>query len=1744
MTSKNEIDKSKSKSTKKSGKSFHRKNQEVIRPQEYFPRNNSFEFNNLASVRKIDINKKEKDKKKFNTKLVSNKKKKELTQTEEDIIQQGDYYDIEKFNNLVKFDNDQIQTQESRVFKPKFDVGDLILVCISEIFKDYMIGNYTRNKKALIHRKDTYFHDSENFSFDQYFSIGQFVSAAVITPEFEKRSSSGNDKHYKIKCSIEPHIVNHKLEFSSLVEGMDLWGQLRFFSSEFYPYLGFRSDEKITEIKSSLPLKEESYAEEDDEEESINEEEDNELDEEEEDEYNEEEDEKVNKMEIENKNYSKKNKNNDYSFIFNKETQDQFKTNAIKPFTYHFFKIIKIRKENEVTTIEVTFSSNTSQKSIRTRADIAKLNNKNSEVNLAEKYNCCLSKERISLEQVRPGMIFSCINTKKDLQNGIEVTVGSLLDEGYIFIDHLVDFNSSNKKEEFHPKKVYARVIHVSHANKHIGLSAKENIIWLNTSDSIKKKQLINSVFSKQKDEISSYRKLFGDSYIVKINEMKCFFHYSHLIGDGVNKYKSQIKQLSEKIEEKKKSKIKEINLKEDIEELKDIDFEQTLHSKLRIKEYNFFDNIPHLILDKGEEIITWESIQIGKEYSGKIKSLDDKGITININKHIKGLLSNKHISDVPLVMKNLKKFKEGQVVKVTCYDVKPSTKKLLFTMKPGLLPFKKKEEICLGMVIKFVYLDKDLFEHCGGIRGKLLNFKEENKTKKFKSGCIYQLKIVRLTSHNRMILSNKDEEVLPEKEKSKKDNKDKINKLSNKNKITVGSLVEGLITSIKGCYIFVYLSKNTIGKIHINNCCLSLKLLQENLNTQSKSLTQLKRNHSSTSESTNNLLIKAKILNITNLTSNINLCELISQDMLLLLENKLDNKFYPSKDLKKITKEEKLLGIVAGISPISSYPIKIHYGRQIIQKIGIPFYNLSHELFIPGDVLSKDCLELLQEIHFFSKNDNHSLIPIKNKEFKKQGLYPARILKSVQGKGLVASLYLEIESGVIDQEKSINGFIDITEITDYCVSNPLDHFPLGSIILVRVLEFDTSLNKYILSSRASIVNQDTFDKITNGSSTVVNNILNNNPTDLRNKIFKFGNENVLEQNQIILGWVTQSSKNGVFVRIGLNTTLRAPINEITDDKIFEPFNLIQENQLVLCRIISKTYDKQTKLPRFNISLRESVVKFNLNFKLKDLNIKCFYNCLISGTNKENKFVVNIIGSTYNGILSQKANYNIGDIVVLQLVECNKEIFPPSKMVFSNTHSEKDTFDRDLIVNKLTEDDLKCHQIVIKIWQEVASINLSYKQRELSKDLIELEANNDIDFENNLEVNYVKGLIKDDEELEEDQEEQEEQVDDQELHSTLEDDENDDEVIYDHDKKLKILGLVEKSSRKSSAISNNSNQSLKSSKMEIDDNENKDEEISKKKLKSSQKREKHVIKEEKAIREKEKEILQNKDEELNSVESFEKSLLKDMNNSELWIMYAAYILKKANYKAAKAIFERAVKTIDITELKEKMSLWVAYLNFENMYGNQDEFTRIAQEAVKVNDKKQIYKHLILIYKKSGNLNLIFEGFRTALKSFKNDLPLWKNFLEFAFSIDSQKHEIEGYIEIKELLSQALQSLIVPAKRIELMIHYASLHYKYDKKEQGRTVFEALIKEHPKRSDIWLVYLDKEAAYPDSKFIFKKCLEKDHKSKVLKQVVAKYLDYEKKHGSKDDLEKAMKYVSELMKTKIQKLEEEVSDEENN
>ena len=121
-------------------------------------------------------------------------------------------------------------------------------------------------------------------------------------------------------------------------------------------------------------------------------------------------------------------------------------------------------------------------------------------------------------------------------------------------------------------------------------------------------------------------------------------------------------------------------------------------------------------------------------------------------------------------------------------------------------------------------------------------------------------------------------------------------------------------------------------------------------------------------------------------------------------------------------------------------------------------------------------------------------------------------------------------------------------------------------------------LRKYFASLRHSILNDEEYDILQNGSTIkFAEKFSSTLSVDLRNKIIKFGINNIIKQNTIAVGYIISSSEKGFFIKLANNITVRAGLNELTDDiDILKPHLLFKKNNICICRVIS-VYDKVQK---------------------------------------------------------------------------------------------------------------------------------------------------------------------------------------------------------------------------------------------------------------------------------------------------------------------------------------------------------------------------------------------------------------------------------------------------------------------------------------------------------------------------------------------------------------------------------------
>jgi rRNA biogenesis protein RRP5 len=106
-----------------------------------------------------------------------------------------------------------------------------------------------------------------------------------------------------------------------------------------------------------------------------------------------------------------------------------------------------------------------------------------------------------------------------------------------------------------------------------------------------------------------------------------------------------------------------------------------------------------------------------------------------------------------------------------------------------------------------------------------------------------------------------------------------------------------------------------------------------------------------------------------------------------------------------------------------------------------------------------------------------------------------------------------------------------------------------------------------------------------------------------------------------------------------------------------------------------------------------------------------------------------------------------------------------------------------------------------------------------------------------------------------------------------------------------------------------------------------------------------------------------------SVSDFERLLLGEPDSSYLWLQYMAFQLQLGEVAKARSIAERALATIDMTEVAEKLNVWIALLNLENTYGTDESLDSVFRRACQYSDPQDVHERLISIYIQSEKLDV-------------------------------------------------------------------------------------------------------------------------------------------------------------------------------
>jgi len=163
--------------------------------------------------------------------------------------------------------------------------------------------------------------------------------------------------------------------------------------------------------------------------------------------------------------------------------------------------------------------------------------------------------------------------------------------------------------------------------------------------------------------------------------------------------------------------------------------------------------------------------------------------------------------------------------------------------------------------------------------------------------------------------------------------------------------------------------------------------------------------------------------------------------------------------------------------------------------------------------------------------------------------------------------------------------------------------------------------------------------------------------------------------------------------------------------------------------------------------------------------------------------------------------------------------------------------------------------------------------------------------------------------------------------------------------------------------------------------------------------------------------------------------------------------------------ERALRTIELGEHKERFNIHAALLNLEKAHGDEQTFASAVARAVQGCDPKEVHMHVASMHERAGDAAMADTAFEVAAKKYRQHVDVWIGWMTAAMARKAQP-------AAKGILQRAVDAL-PRAKHVEVISKFAQLEFRYGLAERGRTVFDGVLANYPKRIDVWSVYIDME-----------------------------------------------------------------------
>lgn len=262
-------------------------------------------------------------------------------------------------------------------------------------------------------------------------------------------------------------------------------------------------------------------------------------------------------------------------------------------------------------------------------------------------------------------------------------------------------------------------------------------------------------------------------------------------------------------------------------------------------------------------------------------------------------------------------------------------------------------------------------------------------------------------------------------------------------------------------------------------------------------------------------------------------------------------------------------------------------------------------------------------------------------------------------------------------------------------------------------------------------------------------------------------------------------------------------------------------------------------------------------------------------------------------------------------------------------------------------------------------------------------------------------------------------------------------------------------------------------------------------------------------------------------DDFDRLLVSCPNSSAIWVQYMAFYLHTAEVDKARAVAQRALKTISFREEQEKLNVWVALMNLENIYGSPEALVHVFEEALKQNDPLTVFFKLASIYTRAKMFDLAEQLYQTMTKRFATSTKVWTQYGLFLMK--------QGKLPAaRNLLQKCLKNLPSKQHHVDAISKFAQFEFQYGEPERGATEFESLVASYPKRVDLWSIYIDmvlKKREFKKVRELFERAIHLKLSAKKMKFIFKRYVEFEKVHGTNAHVESIREKARTYVESKV-------------